>query len=226
MLYFLVGFPASTSYFFYYWFTLLLANITAFYSAIWLAAATQSETVAFALFPVMFLWLANMAGFAIAVDDIPPIWHWSTYLSYARWYWEGLMINEWTRFDDGENVLSIYDFTDFDKNSSLWIACLYILGFASMTWIALQPPRKNVKRVENPGEMTATAAVSLLERGRKSSLSPWASDMLRESLLGDTSSGGKGSSKKKQGKSMLLLFFVVGTFNVIAAVCSLVYCAC
>lgn len=119
------------------------------------------------------------------------------------------MVNEWTRFNDnanddynnGENVLSNYGFTNFDKNTSLWIACLYILGFAGMTWLALQPPRKNLKRVANLAEMTTTAAVSILEMGRKSSLSPWASDVLRESILGDTN--GAGSGKNKRGKRLL-----------------------
>lgn len=97
--FFLVDFPRTGEYFFYYYLSLLSANVVSFYSALWLAASTGNEQVAFALFPLMFLFTANFAGFAITINAVPPFWCWAPYISYARWLYEGLMVNEWTRFD-------------------------------------------------------------------------------------------------------------------------------
>jgi ABC-type multidrug transport system permease subunit len=120
--YFLVQLPANGSYFFFYLILLFFANTTSYYSAMWLAAATMNEQLAFALYPVMFLFLSQFAGYSITINSIPPGWSWAPYLSYARWVFEGLMVNQWEQFDtddapddqleDGNgNVLAIYDFT-------------------------------------------------------------------------------------------------------------------
>jgi ATP-binding cassette subfamily G (WHITE) protein 2 len=153
-LYFQVKFPSTASYFFYYLFILLFANVISFYSAMWLAAATGHEQVAFALFPLMFLFTANFSGFAITVNSVPPFWSFGPYLSYGRWLYQGLMVNEWEMFDTDDNpistnngnVLAEYDFTGFDKNDSFWIGLLYIMGFSLMTYYSMLPPKKHLQK--------------------------------------------------------------------------------
>jgi ABC-type multidrug transport system permease subunit len=88
-MYFLVQLPSDGDYFFYFLFLLFFANTTAYYSAMWLAAATNNEQVAFALFPIIFLFLAQFAGYSITLDSIPSFWSWAPYVSYARWVFEG-----------------------------------------------------------------------------------------------------------------------------------------
>jgi ABC-type multidrug transport system permease subunit len=203
-MYFLVGLPSDADYFFYFLFLLFFANTCAYYSAMWLAAATNNEQLAFAIFPILFLFLAQFAGFSISIDDVPSFWSWAPYISYARWVFEGLMVNEWNRFDtddvtddaamDGNgDVLSMYDFTGFDKNDSFWITLLYVLGFAFLTYIALLPPKKRLEQVET-GKMTASAAKSFFDRDsklpKKKSTSLWGgsdkTQLLRETLLADS----------------------------------------
>lgn len=181
-MYFQVKFPNNGDYFFYYLFSLLFANIISFYSAMWLAAATGNEQVAFALFPLMFLFTANFSGFAITVDSVPPFWSFGPYLSYGRWLYEGLMVNEWTMFDTDDqpvptnngNVLAEYDFENFDKNHSFWIGLLYIMGFSLMTYYAMLPPRKRLMQMKQD-DMATVAPHSIYEGNniRASSLSPF-----------------------------------------------------
>ena len=82
-------FPGGAPYYFYYYFLLFFANLTSYYFALTLAAGTGNATLAFAIFPIFFLFLCMFAGFTIVVDDVPPIWCWAPYISYARWVFEG-----------------------------------------------------------------------------------------------------------------------------------------
>lgn len=198
-MYWLVGLCHAANYFFYYVGLLFFANITSLYMAMWLAAATNSETLAFALFPILFLFLVNFSGFALTLDDVPPFWSWAPYLSFARWFFEGLMVNQWDRFSTDDetdengngNILAVYSFDNYDKNNSFGIAVLYIIGFASILYLALLPPRKKLVKLEQ-GDMTASAAVSFVERKSKTakklersiSLFDDPNQLLRDTLLG------------------------------------------
>lgn len=200
-LYFLVGLNSSASYFFYYFWLLFFANTLGFYMAICVAAFTGSETLAFSLFPICFLFLSNFAGFAITIDDIPPLWCWAPYLSYARWLFEGLMVNQWENYDTDDqpvesgngDILSVYSFNNFDKNDSFWIAFLYLFGLAGLTYYALCPEKKKLVKLEQ-GEMTASAAQSIYERKSAAAVKKTASisifgggsSILRESLLNES----------------------------------------
>ena len=78
------GFSRTASYFFYFLFLLYLTNIISFNSAMFLAASTGSQVIAFALFPIMFLFLTTFCGFSITINDVSPMWSWAPYISYAR----------------------------------------------------------------------------------------------------------------------------------------------
>jgi len=155
--YFVCGFPNNSSYFFYFMFILLFTNIISFNSAMFLAASTGSQTVAFAVFPIMFLFVTTFSGFSIAIEDVPAMWCWAPYLSYGRWIFEGLMVNQWGQFDTDDNtygtgygnVLSQYGFEGFDKNNAFWILLLYIIGISGMCYWAMQPPKKLLARVDD-----------------------------------------------------------------------------
>lgn len=77
-------FPNNAGYFVYFTFLLFLTNVMSYTTAMFLAAATGSQTVAFAIFPVTFLFIATFSGFSIAVDDVPAFWCWAIYVSYGR----------------------------------------------------------------------------------------------------------------------------------------------
>jgi ABC-type multidrug transport system ATPase subunit/ABC-type multidrug transport system permease subunit len=202
LMYWMVNLPRGGDYFMFYISLLFFSNITALYMAMWLAAATASEALAFALFPILFLFLTNFSGYALTIDSVPPFWSWAPDVSYARWYFEGLMVNQWGRYDTDDepvengygDILSAYGFNNFDKENSFGIGLLYIIGFAALLYIALLPPRNRMVKLEQ-GEMTTSAAVSFVERKSKSnqkksafdrtiSLFEDSSTLLRETLIG------------------------------------------
>ena len=122
VLYGICKFPASADYYFYFFFVLFFASITSLYFAQFLAAATGSATLAFAIFPVTFLFLSMFSGYGIPITDVPKMWEWAPYISYARWTFQGLMVNEFEQFGaDGEEILREYGFEDYDKGNTIWI---------------------------------------------------------------------------------------------------------
>jgi ABC-type multidrug transport system ATPase subunit len=196
--YFLSGFPADASYFFYYSFLLLLANMTSYYFAMFLAAASGSAQLAFAVFPVTFLFLSMFSGFTITVNTIPPGWSWAPYLSYARWVFEGLMVNQWAgRYSeddevgadtgDGDTVLSDYGFSNYSKGNSFWIVILNMGFIMLITYYAMRPPTNNLKKVEDADvDMldTGAASGSVTKKKKKTAgRSYYTSSNLDESLL-------------------------------------------
>ena len=101
--YFSCGFPKEIAYFLYLYILLLLCNLAAFYIALCLAALTECAQISFSIFPLVFLFLCNFAGFSININNIPWGWSWAKYLSFARWSFEGLMVNEFSTFDNEKN---------------------------------------------------------------------------------------------------------------------------
>jgi ABC-type multidrug transport system ATPase subunit len=198
VLYFLVQLPATANYFFYYLGLTFFMNLVAFYSSLWLAAATNSEALAFALFPITFLFVTNFSGYAISINSLPSFWAWGAYVSYGRWGFEGLMVNEWDRYstdditddankDGNGDLLDVYGFSGFDKGNAFWILLLYMMGFSAFAYYALLPPVKTLEKVA-PGDMTLSAGASIVATRRSKSLMPWGdtvTDWMKESLIGD-----------------------------------------
>lgn len=196
-MYFLVQLPSDGGYFFYYLFLTFFMNTVAFYSSLWLAAQTGSEALAFSIFPLTFLFVANFSGYSITLDALPPMWVWAPYLSYGRWGFEGLMVNEWSQYDTDDaddatrsgngDILETYSFDNFDMNDSFWILLLYMGGFAALTYYFLLPSLKKLEKVA-PADMSASAAQSFVATRRTKSLAPWGdtvSEWMKESLIGD-----------------------------------------
>eukprot|EP01039_Chlorochromonas_danica_P003350 gene3350-3673_t len=208
LIFFLVELPATASYFIYYLFLTYFMNMIAFYSSLWLAAATNNEALAFSVFPLTFLFVANFSGYSITLDSIPAFWCWAPYLSYGRWGFEGLMVNEWSRYDtddstddankDGNgDILEVYGFEDFAKENCFWILPLYMAFFAGLTYYCLLPPVKKLNKVA-PADISVSAAQSFAAnskkyRGSNTSQLPWGdtvSAWMKESLIGDLEGGG------------------------------------
>lgn len=159
-MFFLVKLPTDSSYFFYFFFLLFLANICAFYSAMWLSVSTGSEQVAFAVFPILFLFISNFAGYSINVEDVSDFWIWAPYLSYGRWIFEGLMVNQWKDFDTTSgDVLAMYSFDDYDQGVSFAIIIIFIAFFAILTYIGLRPQKKRVEHLENEEMLSSSLSI-------------------------------------------------------------------
>ncbi len=151
MIYTLCGFPADTGYFFYYYFLLFVTNLTAYCFTVFLAAATGSAQMALAVFSPLFFFLAMFGGFTIAVNNVPKPWIWAPIISFARWSFEGLMVNEFGGYntEDGDRVLKDFDFDNYDKNNSFWIILINMCLFAIMSYVAMRPEKSKLIRKDN-----------------------------------------------------------------------------
>mmetsp|Transcript_1087 Transcript_1087/g.1754 ORF Transcript_1087/g.1754 Transcript_1087/m.1754 type:complete len:1273 (+) Transcript_1087:64-3882(+) len=149
MVYTTTGFPSDGGYFFYFYFLLLLTNFVSYYFALYLAAATGSAQLAFAIFPVTFLFFSMFAGYTIPVEDVPAGWIWAPYVSYARWVYEGLMVNEFEQYDDGDQVLEEFYFDDFNKGDAIWITIMFMFGMMIAAYFALRPAASKLVRFED-----------------------------------------------------------------------------
>ena len=132
--FFMASYTQSASYFvFFYWSTFFTA-VAAFYYAQAMAAGTQSAEVSFALFPMTFIFLTQFTGYSIPIDNIPKGWKWASYVSFPRWTFEGLMVNDFgNRGAQGDEVLNYYGFGNFEKSEAMWIIlfCTGICGIMS-----------------------------------------------------------------------------------------------
>lgn len=146
--FYMCGYQQSLEYFmFFYWIT-FWTTVAAFYYAQGMAAGTQSAEVSFALFPMTFVFLTQFTGYSIAISDIPAAWKWASYISFPRWTFEGLMVNDFGRRGDaGERVLEQYGFDGFNEMTSMWIV-LFSTGVCALAsyWF-LRKPVSSLKRV-------------------------------------------------------------------------------
>jgi ABC-type multidrug transport system ATPase subunit len=171
--FFLLGLEPTAAYFFFYYFMLLLTNLTSYYFALFLAASTGSAQLAFAVFPLTFLFISMFAGFTIPVDNVPPAWSWAVYISYARWVFQGLMVNEFDLYDNGDDVLEYYAFDGYNKNNSFWIVIIFLLITMCVSYLAMRPPASKLVRFEDMKNRPAPKKES-------------DSDNLKEKLLDNT----------------------------------------
>lgn len=196
ILYFLVRFPVNVDYFVYFWILLFFGNTCSYYSMVWLAAQSGRESLAYAVFPILFLLQSNFSGYALTLDNVPPLWCWAPYLDYVRWVFEGLMVNQWSQYDTDDapvengngNVLNQYGFEGFDQNNAYWIVLLFSGGFALMAYFAMLPPKKKLVhlQVEDVSE-SALQSIAVQSKTKPSLTTAMQNDsarFIRESFLG------------------------------------------
>ena len=142
IMFLLCKFPLTISYFAYLYFNTLMANMVSFYFAQFLALSTQSAEMAFLLFPLTLMFFLLFAGFAVPIDKLPDAWSWAPFVSYARYSFEGLVVNEFERFTmDGSAVLRNFSFDEYDKMDTFWILAIYIVVIDIATYYFLLPDK-------------------------------------------------------------------------------------
>jgi hypothetical protein len=76
-------------------------------------------------------------------------WKWASYISYPRWTYEALIINEFENRLDRDAVLAFYSFDRFDKYFSLPILCAFIVFMNVLVYVGLSPAQSKL-RFEGP----------------------------------------------------------------------------
>lgn len=141
MSFYMCDFTDKFDYFMYFFWITFGTAVAAFYYAQGMAAGTQSAEVSFALFPMTFVFLTQFTGYSIPIHNIPKGWKWASFISFPRWTFEGLMVNDFGgRGADGEEVLKHYGFDNFDKINSLWIILFSVALCAFSSYIFLRKP--------------------------------------------------------------------------------------
>lgn len=151
--YTLLHFPYEMSYFGYFYLIMYLSSLTSFYFALFLASATNSDQISLTIFPLFFLFLAIFSGFTIGVDSIPPFYrYWAVNISYFRWVYQGLFVNQWSKYDDeeslrGETIIEMFEFDGFNKWNSVWILFLSIFVMVILVRLALEPRKSKLVHI-------------------------------------------------------------------------------
>eukprot|EP00752_Nemacystus_decipiens_P008555 g7642.t1 len=117
-----------------------------------LSAAMDTPQGAFATWPLVFVAAANFAGFTIRLPVVRVWFTWLTELSFCRWIYQLMMVNEFGDFDEGPKLLDLYF---GGGRPSLLLNAVYVgLFYASSLLLALYflQPRASRLRVlkENP----------------------------------------------------------------------------
>jgi ATP-binding cassette subfamily G (WHITE) protein 2 (SNQ2) len=155
--YSLMGFKFTSGYFLYFSFSLLLANICNYFIVTWFAAFFKEEEPAYALYPLSFLFMTTFSGYCINVRSISVVWNWAPNVSVMRWCFEGLMINQWNEFGiEGENVLTLFNFNNFNKMNCIWILILFNIVVMIAIYFAMLPSKNELRHVFNVHESQRT----------------------------------------------------------------------
>jgi ABC-type multidrug transport system permease subunit len=81
--------------FWYFWIVVMLCSLCALFFCQLLSVALPNSATAVAVFPAtLFLFIA-FAGFIVQLPQLPPwLGSWAPNVSFARWAFQGLVINE------------------------------------------------------------------------------------------------------------------------------------
>jgi ATP-binding cassette subfamily G (WHITE) protein 2 (SNQ2) len=185
------GFSRSVGSFFYFFFLLLIASVASFYVALFLASSTASSQIAFSIFPIIFLFFGMFSGFTININSVPPLWSWAPYISYSRWVFQGLMVNEWMRYmtdddtpggGDGITVLESFNFANANKFNSFWIVVLNLVVITFLVYLAMLPHRSRLSKIAVPtdGDVVTDVIVETpVDAERLSKLSRFSGNSIR-----------------------------------------------
>lgn len=143
--YWLVGLYANPSCHFYAMVVTFMNNLISFYCAQFMAAISPSAEVALTLFPLIFLFLGSFAGFTIPLSELPPGWKWASYISYPRWTYEALIINEFEHRLDNVAVLNFYSFNNFNKFYVFPLLALFMVFVNVLVYMGLLPARSRLR---------------------------------------------------------------------------------
>ena len=140
VIYFMIGLAQSPEAFFIFLLILVLLSNVGNAFGIFVAAFFQSTEVAFAFVPIVFLPLMLVAGLFANTSRLDPYWLWLNYLSFPRFAYIGMFLNEFNhvdslcaadnntkcQFKDGATVIKLYG---FDKTYSWWLCCICLVLF-------------------------------------------------------------------------------------------------
>jgi ABC-type multidrug transport system ATPase subunit len=155
-LYWLCKLPYDGAYFCFMTLAMFIANFFSFAFSMALTANLANPAYAYIIIPAFADVALPLSGYNPFLGNMPTFYEGLSNLSVARWLYEALMVNHWTRYDtddysgdaeDGSgDVLADADMDNFSKFYCLWILVLMIVAaLATFYWGILPAPSRAVK---------------------------------------------------------------------------------
>ncbi|KAG2499544.1 hypothetical protein HYH03_002490 [Edaphochlamys debaryana] len=109
--------------------------------AYFVASFAPTMDAANGLLPVYGVTVMFLAGFLIRLDAMPPWWKWYSYITYSRYTWGAVMINQFKDYNEpwigGQTVLEYYSLDGVNEWAYLGFVCLFFLFFYICTALVL-----------------------------------------------------------------------------------------
>jgi ABC-type multidrug transport system ATPase subunit/ABC-type multidrug transport system permease subunit len=94
--YWMCNFRPGAGHFFIYWIVTILVVNVAYAYGMFIVNLIPNQQVALQVFPVLFMPLMIFSGFYLNKDNTPPYFIWVQYISFIKWAFQAIMLNEFT----------------------------------------------------------------------------------------------------------------------------------
>lgn len=158
-MYFLSGLPPSGAYFFFLYLCTFLAVYCSYAMTLAVTAWVGDISLIYMIVPVVADIMVSISGYAPTVDYMPSFYEGLSYINFARWQFQAMMINHWTRYDtdDGDgydengngDVLDYFNFDGIHKFNCLWILLLFTFVALVIFYWGVLPAKSRLHKVSN-----------------------------------------------------------------------------
>jgi ABC-type multidrug transport system permease subunit len=141
IVYYMVQFRSPATNFFFFIYILLVTDIVGYYAAQLVANMSPNNFVAMSIFPVSMFFALAFEGFIIYIPQYEDWLKWATYVSYLRYSFQALVLNE---FDDNsllplsEAYIDELGFNTWSKQNCAIIIWLFVVGHAIAAFLVLK----------------------------------------------------------------------------------------
>lgn len=105
-----------------------------------IAALTPNQQSAMNLYSALFQFCMFFCGYSIPVSEVPSYWSWATTVSFARYSFESLALNQFSGDHSTEAVyyLKYWGFWHVSKYKTLGYFVISVTGFHVLAWLAMK----------------------------------------------------------------------------------------
>jgi hypothetical protein len=138
IVYSMAGLAGSFSFF---WGTLFLTSLTGFQMSVLVAAMSPSAIAAISVLMVCLFWTFSFSGFLVFIPEF-TYWLrcWAPYTSYARWAFQGLVLNEFIDNPSlplGQLYIDNLGFDTYNHEHCVSIIPIFTVIMSVLAWLAL-----------------------------------------------------------------------------------------
>jgi len=151
LLYKMTGFKDDWESFGYFYLIVVLSSLCGLFFCQLLAVLSPSQQSAITLFPAMLFFFISFAGFIIQLPSLPPWLSEVPNVSFIRWGFQGLAINEFkdnsyifpdspgfSTDDKYKKFADLYGFTEYSKWTSVPILLINMAVLRALTFLGLR----------------------------------------------------------------------------------------